>query len=152
MKDNAKHRAEELTAHNSLTILTYPIKVSALSDEDGGGYHALYSPLARSVVGYGATEQEALADLKAATPLFLDVLATTGQRLAELPTAREWEDYSGKFNVRVAKVLHAQLSNLANEQGVSLNSLVQSILASGATALAGGHLLGAHRGSDANPH
>ena len=78
-----KRPADGFNAHDNTTILTYPTKVSAISREDGGGYQALYGPLARSVIGYGSTEQAALADLEAATPLFLDVLAATGQHLTK---------------------------------------------------------------------
>jgi antitoxin HicB len=114
--------------------------VSALPDEDGGGFQAAYGPLARSVAGYGTTRQEALGDLEIATGLFL---VNTNQSLTAYEPRKEWEEFSGKFNVRVAKALHAQLSELAEEQGVSLNSLVQTILSSGATALADGRMFGA---------
>ena len=42
-----------------------------------------------------------------------------------------------------SRVLHAQLVGLAEDQGVSLNSLVQTLLTSGATALAAGKQFGA---------
>ena len=69
-------------------------------------------------------------------------MAKTEQTLPEVPAEKEWDDFSGKFNVRVAKMLHAQLVELAEEQGVSLNSLVQTILTSGATALSAGKMFG----------
>ena len=129
--------------HNRKMIEAYPIQVSALIEDEGGGFQALFPPLARSVVGYGVTPEQALTDLWIMVPTFLEVMEDTEQTLPESPAEKEWDDFSGKFNVRVAKVLHAQLVDLAEDQGVSLNSLVQTILASGATALTAGKRFGA---------
>jgi antitoxin HicB len=128
--------------HNRKMINAYPIQVSALCEEEGGGFQALFPPLARSVVGYGLTPQETITDLWIIVPTFLELMEETEQTLPEAPAEKEWDDFSGKFNVRVAKMLHAQLVELAEDQGVSLNSLVQTILASGATALTAGKLFG----------
>jgi antitoxin HicB len=128
--------------HNCLMLQGYPLQVTPLSEEDGGGFQALYPPLARSIVGYGETPQEAIAELQTLVPSFLDMIARSGQTLPEVAAEKDWDEYSGKFNVRVLKALHAQLVELAEEQGVSLNSLVQSLLTSGATALAAGKMFG----------
>lgn len=135
--------AQYRTEHNSKMIASYPIQISALLEEEGGGFQALFPPLTRSVVGYGETPQEAIADLQKVVPLFLKMMDKTEQMLHEAPAEKDWDEYSGKFNVRVAKMLHAQLVELAEGQGVSLNSLVQTILASGTTALTAGKLFGA---------
>lgn len=128
---------------NENMINTYPIAVSPLSEEEGGGFQALFPPLARTVVGYGTTPMEAIAELQTMVPSLLEAMAETEQALPEVVAEKEWEDFSGKFNVRVAKMLHAQLVELAEDQGVSLNSLVQTVLASGATALSAGKMFGA---------
>jgi antitoxin HicB len=140
MKIRTIDNVDELIRDNEIRIATYPIQLLALPETDGGGYEAVYPPLARSVVGYGPTELDALADLKAVTPLFLKVIAENNQRLPEFELAKDHGDYSGKFNVRVPKVLHAELVHLAQQQGVSLNALVQTLMTSGATALASGRL------------
>ena len=75
-------------------------------------------------------------------PTFLELMEETEQTLPEAPAEKEWDDFSGKFNVRVAKALHAQFVDLAEEQGISLNSRVQTILTSGATALTAGKCSG----------
>lgn len=129
--------------HNENMVTSYPIAVSPLSEEEGGGFQALFPPLARSIVGYGMTPQEAIAELQTMVPSLLEVTAETGQVLPEVAAEKDWDEYSGKFNVRVAKMLHAQLVELAEDQGVSLNSLVQTILASGTTALSAGKMFGA---------
>jgi antitoxin HicB len=53
----------------------------------------------------------------------------------EIPMPTYPEDYSGKFNVRLPKSLHRRLSERAEEDGVSLNQLVISLLSEGI----GGH-------------
>lgn len=72
---------------NADVIASYPIRVNPLTPELGGGFEALFEPLARSVVGYGETQQEAIDDLMAAVPVFLDVLRETNQSLAALDAA-----------------------------------------------------------------
>ena len=49
--------------------------------------------------------------------------------LPEPPVGPQRRDYSGKFNVRVPKSLHAALASEAEAEGVSLNQLVVAKLA-----------------------
>jgi hypothetical protein len=49
--------------------------------------------------------------------------------LPEPPIGPQRRDYSGKFNVRVPKTLHAALASEAEAEGVSLNQLVVAKLA-----------------------
>jgi len=65
---------EDRTEHNQKMIESYSIQVSALVEEEGGGFQALFPPLARSAVGYGATPQEAIDDLQKVAPLFLKMM------------------------------------------------------------------------------
>ena len=109
----------------------YRVEVRSVTEELGGGYEALFPQLGRGVVGYGGSPSEALEDLSMALPVFLEGIETFGQKLPEPALSRDWENYSGKFNVRLPKLLHARLARLAEEQGVSLNSMVLTILASG---------------------
>ncbi len=46
----------------------------------------------------------------------------------EIPLPRKVEDYSGKFVVRLPKSLHRQLVEIANQEGVSLNTYVNVAL------------------------
>jgi antitoxin HicB len=43
-------------------------------------------------------------------------------------------DYSGQLRLRLPKSLHARLSELASAEAVSLNTLLLTLLASGASA------------------
>jgi antitoxin HicB len=47
------------------------------------------------------------------------------------PNEDNLEDYSGKFNVRVPKSIHKKLVEKASKEGVSLNSIINTILVSG---------------------
>jgi len=49
--------------------------------------------------------------------------------LPEPPSGPQKREYSGKFNVRVPKSLHAALASEAEAEGVSLNQLVVAKLA-----------------------
>lgn len=115
--------------------LSYGFKVVALSEEDGGGFQATIPEFARGVVGYGETQVEAVKDLYEVLPDFLDVLEETGQTIPTPQLARPDLDFSGKFNVRVPKILHANLVEAAEENGVSLNSMVTTLLAEGIAKL-----------------
>ena len=129
--------------NNAEILNNYPVQVLALASDLGGGYEATFPLLARSVVGYGQTRQEAVDDLLESIPAFIEAINETGRNLPATEAPKSWDEFSGKFNVRVPKVLHAKLARLADEQGVSLNSIVQSTLMSGATALEAGHEFGA---------
>src|SRR5947207_424678 len=50
-------------------------------------------------------------------------------RLPDPPVGPQRRDYSGKFNVRVPRSLHAALASEAEAEGVSLNQLVVAKLA-----------------------
>jgi len=49
--------------------------------------------------------------------------------LPEPPSGPQNREYSGKFNVRVPKSLHAALASEAESEGASLNQLVVAKLA-----------------------
>jgi predicted HicB family RNase H-like nuclease len=128
---------------NREKLSAYKLEITPLAEEDGGGFQALYPQLARSVVGYGQTAGEAVADLQTAADLFLQSMDEAGEPLPEPVTRPPWEEFSGRVTLRIAKSLHYRLANLADAEGVSLNSMLSDILQSGATALESGHRFGA---------
>lgn len=48
-----------------------------------------------------------------------------------IPEPSHKKEYSGKFLLRIPRALHRQLSEKSEEEGVSLNHLVSSILSKG---------------------
>lgn len=110
------------------------MKISPLPAEEGGGFQAIVPQFGRGVVGYGETQEQAAKDLSCVLPSYLAALKETGQEVPPPEPARLIDDFSGKFNIRVPKLLHAQLADLSDENGVSLNQMVTMLLTSGVTA------------------
>jgi len=121
---------------NCERIGAYAIEVAPVPADRGGGYEAVFPQVRRGVVGYGGTHQEAVAALLDAVPAFLEAVQEAGQPLPVPKLTDPNREFSGRFNVRVPKALHGKLVGLAEDQGVSLNSLVQAVLMAGATELA----------------
>jgi hypothetical protein len=81
----------------------------------GGAYARLF-----------ATNKERAAFAKTDESRQIDELVDS---LPEPPVTPQRREYSGKFNVRLPKSLHAALANEAEAEGVSLNQLVLAKLA-----------------------
>jgi len=81
-----------------------------------GGPFARLFPSARDRAAFAKTEESRQLDQ------LID-------GLPEPPVGPQRREYSGKFNVRVPKSLHAALASEAEAEGVSLNQLVVAKLA-----------------------
>ena len=81
-----------------------------------GGPFARLFPNDRDRVAFSKTKESRQVDL------LID-------SLPEPPAGPQRHEYSGKFNVRVPKSLHAALATEAESEGVSLNQLVVAKLA-----------------------
>jgi antitoxin HicB len=125
------------------TIAEYPTEIVRLPEEDGGGYLAVFPQLGHAITGLGETRDEALQDLLASVPTLIESLEEHGDKLPNPEVPAPWRDFSGRVTLRIPRYLHAQLDRLAAKEGVSLNTLLLSILQSGATALAAGYKFGA---------
>ena len=103
-----------------------PYKVEVYPDEEGKGYAALIPDLPGCM-----TSADSLAELwpmiEDAKRLWLEVALEDGIPINE-PKPVEEEQFSGKFVLRLAKTLHRQLAHRAEEEGVSLNSLVVTLI------------------------
>ncbi len=112
----------------------YTIKVIPLDEQSGGGFEAHYQELGTNISGYGATQAEAVEQLEEVT---LDVMSD--EPLSEFPqphTEKPWADYSGRVTLRMTKILHARLDQIAREQEVSLNHLMTLLLQEGIHTIA----------------
>lgn len=105
----------------------YPFEVRPLSAEEGGGYFISFLDFA-DCVSDGATVDEAIANGRLALEETIAALRAAGHPIPE-PTAAA--TVSGKFVARVPKSVHAKLSSRARAEGVSLNTLVVSLLSEG---------------------
>jgi antitoxin HicB len=107
------------------TIPDYPFKIRHLSKSDGGGYFIEYPDLP-GCMSDGSTINETIINGQDAVRCWLEVARETGRAI---PKPGALEKQSGKWVQRVPKSIHLQLVEKAEEEGVSLNTLVISILA-----------------------
>jgi len=111
----------------------YSHVVSPIPEEDGGGFMFTMPDIA-GVMADGATMNEAIADGRQAFESTVSALIDMGREVPP-PTLRS-EDFapiaaSGRFVSRVPRSIHAQLVARAKREGVSLNTLVLSLIAEG---------------------
>ena len=106
--------------------LPYPARITPLSEEDGGGYHAQFLGFGRYLAqGDGETVEEAMADAREGLRAVIEDRLGRGE---SVPLPREGSEYSGRFVVRTPARLHQELAEQAELEGTSLNQLVVSLL------------------------
>jgi antitoxin HicB len=99
-------------------------EIRPLSQEEGGGY-LIEFPDFPGCIADGETPEEAMSEGR-------DALNSYRQTLEELGRdVQSPEAYSGQWRQRVPKSLHASLARRAMQEGVSLNTLVATLLAEG---------------------
>jgi len=101
--------------------LAYPIEIV----EDDGAIVASIPDLPGCNT-YGDNLEEALRSLQETKELWLKGKIDAGQPIPEPSTA---EEYSGKFVLRIPRMLHRSLDREAKSQGISLNQYVAYLLA-----------------------
>ena len=103
----------------------YPFEVRPLSKDEGGGYSISFPDLP-GCWSDGDTPEEAIANGRDALRAWLSVAQEFGDQVA-----KPYSVVSGRFVQRVPRSLHAQLIARAKEEGVSLNTLVVSLVSQG---------------------
>ena len=104
--------------------LPYKLVIVPLKE---GGYYAQYPELGAH--GDAPTIEEAVKEANVSKELMLESYLEHGDY--PVPEPHGAKDYSGKFNVRVPKSLHRELTERAQEEGVNLKALVSSLLQRG---------------------
>ena len=104
--------------------LTYTARIKRNSD---GSYFAEIEELPGCMTE-ADTKEDVLKMLEDAKEAWLE---TAQDRGIDIPEPSE-DEFSGKFNVRVPKFLHRKLAYRAKSEGVSLNTLITTTLASSA--------------------
>lgn len=104
----------------------YPIEIHPLPADDGGGWLATLPDLP-GCMGDGETPEAAIADGYSAALAWLTVASECGDPIPEPGMSGE----SGRFVTRVPKSLHTRLAARAAQEGVSMNTLIVSILSEG---------------------
>lgn len=94
------------------------------SDEDNG--FIAFIPELEGLSAFGLTQDEAVKELLVAAEAFIETLKESGQ---EMPPPGKILPYSGQLRLRLPKWLHASLAVDAENEGVSLNTYLISLLA-----------------------
>ena len=105
--------------------ISYPFEIRPLSKDEGGGYSISFPDLP-GCWSDGATPEEAVENGRDALASWL---AVAQEFRDELPKA--FSAVSGRFVQRVPRSLHAQLIARAKAEGVSLNTLIVSLVSEG---------------------
>lgn len=94
---------------------------------DGDEGYVAICPEFPGLSAFGETPDEALAEVRIALEGAIEIYQNEGWSLPE-PRVHRHTEYSGQFRVRLPKHLHAKLAAQAEEEGVSLNSLIIAFL------------------------
>jgi antitoxin HicB len=105
--------------------VAYPFDVRPLSKEEGGGYSIYFSDLP-GCWSDGATPEDAIESGRDALQSWLAVSQEFGDNIP-----RPFSAVSGRLVQRVPRSLHARLIAHAKAEGVSLNTLVVSLVSQG---------------------
>jgi len=104
---------------------TYPFTLRKLSHDEGGGYYIEFPDLP-GCASDGESITEAIENGADAVKCWVAAARESGQTI---PKPGASEKSSGKWVQRVPKWLHARLVAKSKDEGVSLNTLVVSLLA-----------------------
>lgn len=107
------------------STIEYPFEIRPLSKDEGGDY-AIFFPDLPGCRSDGATPEEAIENGRDALRSWLAVAQEFGDKAPKAFSA-----VSGRFVQRVPRSLHAQLISRAKAEGVSLNTLVVSLVSEG---------------------
>jgi predicted RNase H-like HicB family nuclease len=111
--------------------LKYPVQITPVAEEDGGGYMAIIPQLGSwTFVGDGETPEEALASLNAIKAELFEEMLERGLPIPE-PEPEPEEDAeasSTRFDLRIPRELHRQLVYQAVANGISLDVYVTNLL------------------------
>jgi antitoxin HicB len=110
-----------------LRLEDYPFTVHPLATEEGGGY-LIEFPDVPGCISDGETPEEAIANGRDALK---SVLLTMKEFGDAIPPPGSFASASGQWRQRVPKTLHSRLVTRAQQEGVSLNTLVTAMIAEG---------------------
>ena len=92
--------------------------------ESDEGYIAIV-PEMPNVSAFGETQEEAVKELGIALEVTLEALKKDG---IELPQPKGLPEHSGQLRIRIPSYLHTHLALSAEDEGISLNSYIISLL------------------------
>lgn len=105
-----------------------PYTIQLIKNEDGTYFGSIKE--LKGCMTEGETKQDALEMLEDAKTAWLEIAIEDGDEIP-LPESLITREYSGRFNIRIPKSLHKNLSEEAEAEGVSLNTHTTVLLGSG---------------------
>ncbi len=114
---------------NKFDIKDYSLEVKKLSDEDGGGYIAKIVEF--DCIGDGDTVEDAIADVYEVAEAIIELAKIEGKKIPRPIQYKDELEYSGKFTIRLPKKMHKRLSEEAEVENCSLNSLLLTYISYG---------------------
>jgi len=106
--------------------LPYHLMVVRDDEEKGRPWSAMVEELPGCTT-HGRTADEALGGLQAALTSWIEVALEQGR---EIPQPKSAGSHSGRLLLRMPRTLHAELTRVADREGVSLNQFITDSLAS----------------------
>lgn len=103
----------------------YPFTIRHLTLEEGGGYLIEYPDLP-GCMSDGENIEQTVKNGEDAVKCWIEAAEEIGR---DIPKPGEYEKISGKWVQRVPKSIHLKLTKRAEEEGVSLNTLVVAFIA-----------------------
>lgn len=110
-------------------LFGYSVRLSHLSEEDGGGWLAEVPEL-DGCISTGESPQQALANVQDAIKCWLESAKEHGKEIPP-PADHAEPEFRGKFTLRVPRTLHRTLARHAESEGVSLNQYLVSLISFG---------------------
>lgn len=117
-------------AIKEVDILAYPFEIFRLGDEDGVGFLCQFPDFNESFSD-GESVEEAIANAREALQETIAYLHELNRPIPKPSRHAADEKWSGRFNTRIPKTLHGKLARRARNEGVSLNTLVNTFIAKG---------------------
>lgn len=107
--------------------LPFKIEINFIPKEKGSGVEASIPELGRAAfLGYGKSIEEALEDLEETKKENFEEII---KKRTDIPEPEKYrKEYRGEVLVRMPKFLHRELSEAAQENGVSLNQYMNFLL------------------------
>lgn len=106
-------------------MLNYEIRVIPKLDDSGKTYWTAVFPAIPGCIGGGDTAEEAIKEANENLELFLAYLE---EERKSIPLPYEEPQYAGKIALRVPRSTHKKIAELAENECVSINSLLNSAI------------------------
>lgn len=103
----------------------YEIRIIPRKADDETTYWTAFYPEISDCVGCGSTPEEAIEEANDNLDFLLEYLREEGK---EIPKEYSETKYNGKIALRVSKSTHKRLSDLAENEGISVNLLLNNAI------------------------